>query len=155
MAKFNFINLKILQWNCRSIIPKIDRLKAFITNHNLDIFCLNETWLEVSKSFRIPLFNIFRKDRNISYGSVLIGVRKNIEFKSLNLTSNSQIECVAVLVKYNDLQFSIVCIYIPPNVKFSVNDIKSVLENIPPPFYILGDLNAHNLAWGSDKTDGK
>lgn len=91
MASFKNSNLNILQWNCRSVIPKIDRLKALIANFDIDIFCLNETWLIDTKFFRILSFNIIRKDRNIAYGGVMIGIRENIEFKFLNFIVDSPI----------------------------------------------------------------
>lgn len=48
--------------------------------------------LEEAKSFRIPSFNIIRKDRNTSNGGVLIGIRENIEFKYLFFSIYSEIE---------------------------------------------------------------
>jgi exonuclease III len=146
MASTNTNDVNILQWNCRSVIPKIDRLKALITSFDVDIFCLNETWLVESKFFRIPQFKIIRKDRNISYGGVLIGIRDNIEFKYLDLSLHSQIEYVAISIKNNGFVFSIICFYIPPNTCFSLTQIKNILNQIPSPFYILGDFNAHNIA---------
>lgn len=62
---------------------------------------------------------------------------------------------LAILVKHKGLEFSIVCLYIPPQAKFSLQNLRTILNNVPSPFYVLGDLNAHNLAWGSDITDGR
>lgn len=155
MASKSSCTMNILQWNCHSIIPKFDRLKALLTNHNIDIFCLNETWLVESKFFRIPNFKIIRKDRATAYGGVLIGIHDNIEFNYLDLSLHSHIEYVAVSIKKDDFSFCVICIYIPPNTSFSLTQIKEILSNIPTPFYILGDLNAHNVAWGSERTDGR
>lgn len=134
MASNNTKKLKILQWNCRSIIPKIDRLKALISVYNLDIICLNETWLIETKYFRIPSFNMVRKDRNNSFGGVLVGVREGIEFKYLNFSIHTQIEYLVVSITQNNFNFNIVCLYIPPNISFSVADIRNILDNVPSPF---------------------
>lgn len=155
MASFNPKKLQILQWNCRSIIQKIDRLKVLLTNFDIDVFCLNETWLGTAKFFRIPKYNIIRKDRDTSFGGVLIGIRDNIEFKYTNVSFQTQIEYVAVTIRKEIHEFSIICFYIPPNTNFSLSEIKSILNEIPSPFYISGDFNAHNFAWGSEKTDGR
>ena len=134
MATNNSNSLNILQWNCRSILNKIDRFKALIFNHNLDIFCLNETWLVDSKYFRIPQFKIIRKDRDVAYGGVLIGIRDNIEFKYLDLPVQSQIEYIAISIKKNAFVFSIICFYIPPNASFTLSQLKAILPQIPTPF---------------------
>lgn len=151
MASNNAGKLNILQWNCRSIIPKINRLKALIAINSLDIFCLNETWLVDTKFFRIPSFNIIRKDRNDSFGGVLVGIREGIQFKYLNFSFHTQIEYLVVSVQDRGLNFHIVCLYIPPNASFSIFDLKAILDKVPSPFFVLGDLNAHNFAWGCEK----
>ena len=43
----SFSLLKILYFNARSILPKLDDLTALVDTHNPDIVCIVESWLNV------------------------------------------------------------------------------------------------------------
>ena len=58
---YNENGLRILQWNCHSILNKLDELK--IISDNYDIMIIIETWLKNHNKIYIPNFNIVRKDR--------------------------------------------------------------------------------------------
>ena len=49
--------------------------------------------------------------------------------------------------------FTICNIYISPNEDVSYNDIKSLINQLPTPFILTGDVNAKHPMWGSDTTD--
>ena len=53
--------LKILQWNCHSLLNKLDSLKSIADEY--DIIILSETWLFPEKKIQIKNFNIVSKDR--------------------------------------------------------------------------------------------
>lgn len=63
-----FRSLKIIQWNCRSIIPKIPEF----TKNSLgaDIIVLYETWLSSDKTVDFKGFNYARFDRLNKQGVV-------------------------------------------------------------------------------------
>ena len=42
------VHLKILQWNSRSLKNKLDDLKQEIHDDQIDIACIQETWLLLS-----------------------------------------------------------------------------------------------------------
>lgn len=44
-------------------------------------------------------------------------------------------------------------IYIPNQKLFKSTDIENIIQQLPPPFLLLRNLNSHGLSWGSDKTD--
>lgn len=142
-------SLKILQWNAHSVIPKLDRLKALLSKNNIDIFCICETWLVEEKFFRVPFYNILRKDRQQPYGGVMIGIRNGIEFKSISVPTSGSVECVGVSVKVNDKFVAILSTYIPPNGRCTLADLQNSLSQIKEPCFLLGDLNAHGISWGS------
>jgi hypothetical protein len=41
-------------------------------------------------------------------------------------------------------------IYIPPNNNLVPNDLDNLIKQLPTPFILLGDFNAHNILWGSN-----
>lgn len=46
-------------------------------------------------------------------------------------------------------------IYIPPDYNLSKTELTNILNQLPRPFVITGDFNAHNKIWGSQTTFGK
>lgn len=97
--------ITVLQWNCRSLIPKLDSFKYLIHNSDCDIFALCETWLSSEDELNFHDFNIIRLDRDDSYGGVLLGIKKCYPFYKISLPIISGIEIVAcqINVKNKDL----------------------------------------------------
>ena len=68
--------ITVLQWNCRSLIPKLDSFKYLINSFNCDAFALNETWLDLNKDLNFNNFNIIRLDRTGRGGGGACGYQK-------------------------------------------------------------------------------
>ncbi|GFX70220.1 probable RNA-directed DNA polymerase from transposon X-element [Trichonephila clavipes] len=45
------------------------------------------------------------------------------------------------------------CLYLPPNTVIHQHDLNNLVDQLPAPFVILGDLNGHSTLWGSVKTN--
>ena len=43
-------------------------------------------------------------------------------------------------------------IYLPPQDIVREEDMRELLDQLPTPIILQGDLNAHNTVWGSEKT---
>lgn len=126
-----------------------------LAEFEVDVFCICETWLTDVHFLNIPGYHILRKDRSEPYGGVLIGVRRGIEFHSLPVPNAGSIEVVACSIKMRDFTCSILSVYIPPNCPFSAEPLRQILNSVPEPCMILGDFNAHGMAWGSCRDDGR
>jgi len=49
---------------------------------------------------------------------------------------------------------STICnIYLPNQKNFNTRDMEHIIQQLPTPFILLGNFNAHNPIWGSTKTD--
>ena len=70
----------ICHWNLNSISAqnflKLSLLRAYITDHNFDVMCLSETYLDSSTlhdddNLQIPGYNLYKKDHplNINFSS--------------------------------------------------------------------------------------
>lgn len=147
--------LSFLQWNARSIIRRLPGLNALLAEYEVDVFCICETWLTEANFLNIPGYHILRKDRSEPYGGVLIGVRHGIEFHSLPVTTSCPIEVVVCSIKVKDFTCSVLSVYIPPNCSFSAESMRQIINSVPQPCIILGDFNAHGVAWGSLRDDGR
>ena len=147
--------IHILQWNCRSIIPKLDSFKAMINNLKCDVFSICETWLTPDINLNFNNYNIVRLDRDIPYGGVLLGIKKCYSFYKINLPSIQGIECVACQINIQDKDLCIASVYIPPKALIRQQMLSDIVELLPSPRLILGDFNSHGVAWGSSYNDNR
>ena len=90
-AKSTETEIKILQLNVDCITSKMEELKDFLKQHEIDVFLFQETKLIKSdRTPKFPGYTIERKDRDQPKGKekdrgggLLIGVRKTIPYKHL------------------------------------------------------------------------
>ena len=79
-------HLKILYYNARSLLPKLDDLKVLSETQFPDIICVVETWLssDISDSeLEITNYQIFRRDRDRHGGGVLMYVHSSFAVNHL------------------------------------------------------------------------
>lgn len=70
--------IKIVQWNCRGLASKLSELSNWI--NDIDIVCLQETWLNKRNSAIFIDFITFRDDRKENTGGdVVILCRKSLD----------------------------------------------------------------------------
>jgi len=138
--------------NVRSLINKCDELSLYLTNDNILLALITETWLkdEICDSvIAIEGYTVIRCDRNHKKGGGVCAYYKselNIEIKQLKCPiENIDFLCFT----FNKLLF--ILLYIPPNLKISthlelneflVSTIDIILQNnshLSP--VICGDLN--------------
>lgn len=70
------------------------------------------------------------------------------------LSLNTELECVAVSV-WCPKKITICNIYIPPDNHLEEVEINDIIRQLPKPFILVGDFNAHNNLWGSENTSRK
>ena len=139
----------LIHLNVRSLLPKHEELKFYLTNKKIQVFSVNETWLDSSiadNEIAIPGFNIFRRDRpKGSHGGVALYVRSELQpFLMVNLFDEI-VESVFVKIKLGSRSILVGSIYRPPSALSSYWDsMKLLLEkvtNLNLKTIILGDLN--------------
>lgn len=75
----NNASFKILQWNCHSIVNKLDISLPLFSE--FDVLALSETWLYSRNHISIQDYTILRADSQINKsGGLLIVLRKNIQY---------------------------------------------------------------------------
>ena len=124
---------------------------------------MTETHLDKSIDSNAILFNtdkqIYRNDRNIYGGGVMIAVNAQIESSPISINlSTHPVEAVAVYIpKQQDIasDFVIICIYIPPGYTTdTIGKLNEIFEYICsrfPKSHILavGDFNCPDIEWES------
>ena len=138
-----------LQWNCRGIRTSIEDLQTIAASKSPVIICLQETKLPPDAPFFLKGYTILRKDTDytsVSHGGVLIAASHEIPVKQIPL--RSELQAVAARVKLGQREVSVCSIYLPPGIDFPATQLGLLVSELPPPFLLLGDFNAHNMLWG-------
>ena len=77
---------------------------------------------------------------------VALLIDKNVHSEPLDLTTSDNIEAVAARV-YADRYYTICSIYFAPSLVVSKQEITSLLNQLPQPALLLGDINAKHSRW--------
>lgn len=148
----------ILQWNIDGLLSHLNELKCLIRNFSPLVICIQETKLLPGRDLQIRGYELYRQDFTggaIACGGVCIFVQESCFSEELQINTNLQ--CIAVKVKFPHYNHSVsICnIYNSNNAALTVPlkepDLINVKNQISSPFLILGDLNAHNPLWGSNR----
>ena len=145
----------IIQWNCRGI--RANRADLFTMTSELDpvALCLQE--LKVRKNKDIPRFKKYKSyskipDPDHASGGVALVIKKSYPQRWIDLNTNLQ--AVAVRVTINK-PVTLCSLYLPPDERPTYQELTSLVEQLPAPYILLGDFNAHSTVWGSHHTSGK
>ncbi len=141
-------SLSILLYNVRSLVPKIDDLKAECTVRKPDnLICITETWLDseiTDHEVCIDGYEIIRLDRNRNGGGVAILISSNLTFKAI--VADSITECLIISVLCGSAKVCIGVLYRPPSSNADYLDhLLTMLSNLDishfKSFVLLGDFN--------------
>ena len=142
----------ILYYNARSLLPKLDELRAIADAENPDEICITESWIsnEVKNDeLTIANYQILRLDRNRHGGGVLLYVHC---FFSVNVLPNINpgLELLTVSIECHNPyhKFCIALFYRPPSSSKDIfNSLFNVLHSLNPivfnNFILIGDFNVN------------
>ncbi|KAI5754364.1 hypothetical protein M8J77_008009 [Diaphorina citri] len=144
-------NTKIIQWNCNGIRGKMEEIKMLLSKYNPSILCIQETRLLQSLVVNFNNYSVFRYDHTggetASQGLITL-VKKCHYVNRINIQSTLQ--AIAIQIKHPIYNFLTICnIYIHPSHRLQQTEISNLIEQLPTPFLLIGDFNAHNPIWGS------
>ena len=166
-------SLRVLQWNAGGHRVRSTELLHFILSHPVDLFCIQESNLNLSSSLRIPGFSALRSDHSHSQSgifstdatdtssSINIFVRQSLSFSELSIFFLSSLDpysdCVKVNIYLNDSSLlSFLNVYAPPicsspknsRTNFFFNSIFLSSTNL----LILEDFHGHHPLYDSKCT---
>lgn len=147
--------INIIQWNAQSLRPKKWEFEALLNQEKVHIAVLSETWLEEDAMITFSGYNLYRKDREDSYGGVAILVHNSIESYQCPVSlTNTGIEAVHVKVKNCKYLNDIISIYCPSSVYTTQADWDCLFSKMSKFTIIAGDFNGHHSNW-SFKCDSR
>jgi hypothetical protein len=139
-------HFKIVAWNCRGILFKIDELVNFMISDNIDIVLLTETLLTKKINIRKYGLTFYRLDRPSNGGGVAIVIRDNIAHRKFEIPITNSLEVVAIEIKIRNCLHIIASAYKPPNIKLNLTDINNIMS-LGNNVIIAGDLNCKDQMW--------
>ena len=107
--------------------------------------CLQETnFTDISRP-KLKGFEIYSKpfhNPRRACGGVAIFIKSCYHSIEIDLTSSLQAIAVGI---YFPVKMTICSIYLPPDLEVSQNELNSLISQLPSPFILCGDFNAHNV----------
>ncbi len=143
-------NLMIMHWNCHSIKNKKQEFTHFLSENNIDVALLSETFLKPGKAFNIPNYITVRNDREKGYGGgTAIIIKNNIKFDIRQTEQMKNVEATSITVYSNENKpCNLSAVYKPPDNELLPSDLDKIFNSIHPTI-IAGDLNCKSPIWGS------
>ena len=146
----------IINWNCRGFRQNIDEIKMMLRDYDPMALCCQETYLKASNTIEFRKYLSYHIHSEAvdgrASGGVSVLVKKSIPHRQIMLNTNLQ--AVAVLLSLHKA-VTICSIYIPPRYQLDNRELDELIEQLPSPFILLGDMNAHNINWGNSSTNNK
>lgn len=155
---FNFVSnlrgFKIINWNIRSLLKNHSELECILSDTNIELICLCESWLNKNITnglICLPNYNIIRLDRATKRkgGGLCMYIHHRLNY---DVQKFSEFNC-----SNNDIELLIVCInlpcctpivvvhcYRPPsgNVDAALNHLSNCIDSISNcELFIVGDFN--------------
>lgn len=145
--------LKICQFNVESLNSKKPLLITFLDQNDIDICLLNETHLKQNHNFKITGYNFIYQHGLNGRGGVGILIRNNFKYTTVNLPFYEDLQSASIVLKTDIGNLSILCTYSPPRPgRFKSRQLKQIINSLPKPIILSGDLNAHHVAFGCLQT---
>ena len=147
---------QIINWNCRGFRKNIDEIKMILRDYDPVAFCFQETYTKQNTTIEFRKFNSYFVHSEAidgrASGGVTIMVKKTIPHRQIIIDTNLQAVAVSLSLQKT---ITICTIYIPPSYSLGGDELDKLVEQLPSPYILLGDLNAHNISWGNSDTNSK
>lgn len=143
----------ILQWNCQGVRNKKEEILHLIQQYKPLILALQETKLHETAKFTIPVYTGYRKEGHYnrqSHGGVAIYIHETIPHRQVELTTT--IQAVAVRAQLHK-PITVCNIYISRQHDMNKKNLHDLVQQLPQPIILMGDINSYNTIWGSRTTD--
>ena len=138
----------IIQWNCRGLRANYNEVLLLVSSFTPSVFALQETHLKESDDVSLKnysLYNFISTDNRRASGGASLAISNRVIHSQIPL--NTPFQAVAARVTLHKT-VSICSIYLPPGGAVAEADLDNLIQQLPEPFIILGDLNGHSPLWG-------
>lgn len=148
----------IIQWNACGLKNKWAEIQLLSVQYRPKIIALQETLFDTKKYFIKLDSNRYRwhilPGPNPSKNGVAIAIDKSIPHRMIPINA-TQLQVVACRTMGKEAM-TYASIYVPPRhlaAQVFEDELRLIINQLPKPFMLMGDFNAHSTEWGSFKTD--
>ena len=137
----------ILQWNVRGTKANFKKLCLLTKKYKPAVISLQETLSTNYKTTSLTGFNILTQSspNSTANGRVTLFINKGCVISQIQLYN--LLQAVAARITLNKtITFCRICL--PPSQSVSQTDLTNLIEQLPSPFVLLGDVNGHSPLWG-------
>ena len=151
-AKMSLKNNKILQWNLNGLQARLSHLQYLVSEENPIIVALQELKCDNNYNVYLRGYKVYKLCRGIGGGGgVCLAIHANIPSTPLQI--DSDLEAVACTVRFQSTNLNVCCVYFNAQADVSSVSLQNLIDSIPHPRLILGDMNAKHPIWGSPSSD--
>lgn len=149
----------VLQWNAHGLRSKLSEIQLIASSLNPCVMALQETMTKVAdlpSNYLGGRYKWYIKPHINAYiHGCGLAVREDIPHKVVQL--DTDLEAIAVSIQF-PMKLTIVSLYMAPRCRVGkevnvIGKLQDLVAQLPAPYVILGDLNAHHPSWGSHKED--
>ena len=158
--------MALCQWNIRGFQANREQVRILFKEYNLVALCLQETKLGTVSPNCGHNFSFHRSTPPPvgirAHGGTCIIAAKSFPQKEVQL--NTTLQACAVQIFINKW-ITLCSLYLEPDLEsrlvdragnprqLEVEDLQSLLDQLPQPFILMGDVNAKHTLWGEDRCD--
>ncbi|GFO37244.1 RNA-directed DNA polymerase from mobile element jockey [Plakobranchus ocellatus] len=85
-------------------------------------------------------------------GEAALLIRNGTRFSEIDLKTDLHAATATISLEKT---LTVCSLYLLPNFRVSKPSLAELIEQLPKPFLVLGDFNAHSPAWGDSRRDGR
>ena len=150
--------IRLLQWNCRSISTNLAFLKHFLQSHLCEVLILQSLNTTSTKLPRLPnyyhppVYEVGNSGKKISTAIyILKELQYNVHINSVLKTYQDIHACAATVKFSNALTLNVMSVYLPkgPNDQ-NTEWLRTISDQQRGKWVIGGDFNAHSPFWEKD-----
>ena len=150
------VDVDVMHWNCRGFYSKYEQVELLQQKYNPKIVCLQETYHTANKPVGMRNYAAYNtpppQQPARAKGCAAILISKNVPHTHIAINTNLQ----ALAVRATLHRVVTICnLYLPPSQNIDYDDLRNLVNQLPSPFLLVGDLNAHSPIWGNKNTDQK
>lgn len=142
-------SIRVLQWNARSLGPKVAELRQLVSNTRAHILAVQESKMKEGSRLRIPGYTVEKVNAVGVAGGLITLIREDIKYDRVGHEQNENYESLTIKVFRDKTSFLVKNVY----VRHEKNVTESEMEDLicTPNSLTLGDFNCHNTLWGSQR----
>ncbi|GFN92585.1 RNA-directed DNA polymerase from mobile element jockey [Plakobranchus ocellatus] len=141
----------VVQWNIRGFKSNFEELKLLLNRSQSPVVALQKCRLGEGQLPPRGYTLLFPQGGSPGCEAALL-IRNGTRFSEIDLKTGLHAAAATISLEKT---LTVCSLYLPPNSRVSKLSLAELFAQLPKPFLVLGDFNAHSPAWGDSRRDGR